>query len=223
MSSTAKADILARLRQRTHTSPPPERDFSVLEARQWTPAERIERFRQHLESVQGEVIRTTESELNQAILDRLSRSHVRRLLLGRNSPFQAGLAAAKSGDLELHVYDQPIETWQSELFNEIEAALTTTLGGIAETGSLILWPTPDEPRLMSLVPPMHLAVLRVDQLHDTLLQVVREQRWSQGMPTNALLISGPSKTADIEQTLVFGAHGPRELVVFLVDESGSGA
>jgi len=217
--STAKADILARLRQRTHTTPTPERDFSVLEDRHWTPTERIERFCRHLESVHSEVIRTSEAKLNQAILDRLNRANARRLLLGRDSPFQEGLEAAKPADLELRVYDRPIETWQLELFNDIDASLTSTLGGIAETGSLVLWPTPDEPRLMSLVPPLHLVVLRVDQLHDTLLQVVRKQRWSQGMPTNALLISGPSKTADIEQTLVFGAHGPRELVVLLVDES----
>jgi len=42
------------------------------------------------------------------------------------------------------------------------------------------------------------------------------QRWSDGMPTNALLVSGPSKTADIQVTLAYGAHGPKELVVLLL-------
>ena len=215
--TNAKDDILTRLRQRTHTSAPPERDFSVLEERHRTPAERIECFRRHLESVQGEVIPTSEAGLAQAILDRLRQAKARRLLLGRDSPFQAALTAAGPDEIDIRVYDQPIETWQPELFNDVDAALTSTLGGIAETGSLVLWPTPDEPRLMSLVPPLHLAVLRAENLHNTLLEVVRKQRWSMNMPTNALLISGPSKTADIEQTLVFGAHGPRELVVFLVE------
>jgi L-lactate dehydrogenase complex protein LldG len=43
------------------------------------------------------------------------------------------------------------------------------------------------------------------------------QRWHERMPTNALLISGPSKTADIEQTLAYGVHGPKELIVLVIE------
>jgi L-lactate dehydrogenase complex protein LldG len=50
-----------------------------------------------------------------------------------------------------------------------------------------------------------------------------KEGWSNGMPTNALLISGPSKTADIQQTLAYGAHGPRELVVLLRHGKGETA
>ena len=42
-----------------------------------------------------------------------------------------------------------------------------------------------------------------------------KQRWAEAMPTNALLISGPSKSADIEQTLAYGVHGPKELIVLV--------
>ena len=42
------------------------------------------------------------------------------------------------------------------------------------------------------------------------------QGWAQGMPTNALLISGPSKSADIAQVLAYGVHGPRSLLVLIV-------
>ena len=54
------------------------------------------------------------------------------------------------------------------------------------------------------------------QLYDTFFQAMIEQRWSDGMPTNALLVSGPSKTADIQVTLAYGAHGPKELIVLLL-------
>ncbi|KAA0582018.1 lactate utilization protein [Azospirillum sp. B21] len=113
-------------------------------------------------------------------------------------------------------YDRPLEDLKPQLFESIEAGFTTTRGAIAETGSLILWPTAEEPRTLSLVPHIHIALLRADALYDTFLQAMREQRWADGMPTNALLVSGPSKTADIEQTLAYGVHGPKRLVVLVV-------
>ena len=113
-------------------------------------------------------------------------------------------------------YDRPLEDLKPQLFDSIDAGLTTTRGAIAETGSLILWPTAEEPRTLSLVPHIHIALLRTDALYDTFLQAMREQGWAQAMPTNALLVSGPSKTADIEQTLAYGVHGPKRLVVLVV-------
>ena len=116
---------------------------------------------------------------------------------------------------ELIDYKDPIEKSKDLLF-EIDAAITTTRGGIADTGSLILWPTPEEPRLMSLVPPIHIAVLNSSQIYSTFREAMISENWVSEMPTNALLISGPSKTADIEQTLVYGIHGCKELVVILL-------
>ncbi|HEY5720295.1 MAG TPA: LUD domain-containing protein, partial [Gammaproteobacteria bacterium] len=52
---------------------------------------------------------------------------------------------------------------------------------------------------------------------DTLLEILRRHGLAAGMPTNVLLISGPSKTADIEQTLVYGVHGPKQLIVLLTE------
>ncbi|MCO6704977.1 LUD domain-containing protein, partial [Streptomyces sp. CHB9.2] len=52
-------------------------------------------------------------------------------------------------------YDRPVEEWKAELFNDTPASLTGTLGALAATGSLVLWPDRQEPRLMSLEPPLH--------------------------------------------------------------------
>ena len=87
---------------------------------------------------------------------------------------------------------------------------------IAETGTLILWPDEKEPRLMSLVPPLHIVLLDAATIYNTFYEAMTSEGWKDGLPTNALLISGPSKTADIQQTLAYGAHGPRELVVLLL-------
>ena len=119
---------------------------------------------------------------------------------------------------ELVNYDESIESMKQRIFS-IDASITETLGGIAETGSLILWPSREEPRLMSLAPPVHLAVLQAETIYHTFSEAMREGAWSEGMPANALLISGPSKTADIEQTLVYGVHGPEQLVVFIIQSN----
>ena len=102
------------------------------------------------------------------------------------------------------------------LVEGVDAAITSTLGGIAETGSLVLWPNNDEPRLLSLLPPIHVAIIKADSIAATLADLMTDSGWAQAMPTNALLISGPSKTADIEQTLAYGVHGPKELIVLVM-------
>jgi len=112
-----------------------------------------------------------------------------------------------------------VEQWKDELFFSTPASLTGTLGGIAATGSLVVWPTPAEPRLMSLVPPLHIALLKASEVVDNLYQIMQTQRWAERLPTNALLISGPSKTADIQQTLAYGAHGPKELIVMVLQDA----
>ena len=52
-------------------------------------------------------------------------------------------------------------------------------------------------------------------IHSDLHSAITSEGWKDGLPTNALLIGGPSKTADIQQTLAYGAHGPKELIVLL--------
>jgi L-lactate dehydrogenase complex protein LldG len=91
---------------------------------------------------------------------------------------------------------------------------------VADTGTLVLWPDADEPRTLSLVPPVHIAVLRASRLYASLPAAMAAllRTGGPGLPSNLLLVSGPSKTADIQQVLAYGAHGPKELVIVLVDD-----
>ena len=116
---------------------------------------------------------------------------------------------------ELVPYEGDIEEFKEDLFH-IDASITSTAGGIAETGALILWPDRKEPRLMSLVPPIHIAVLEADKIFNTLSEAIQTEYWAAKMPTNIVLVSGPSKTADIELTLAFSVHGPKQLLVFIL-------
>ena len=74
---------------------------------------------------------------------------------------------------------------------------------------------------MSLVPGIHFVLLDVHTIYADLHDAMVSQAWSNRMPTNALLVCGPSKTADIQQTLAYGAHGPKELVVLIRRSSGT--
>ena len=141
-----------------------------------------------------------------------------RLLYGPGSPIGTAIETTWSADdrglPELVAYREPVEVFKEALF-QIDAGITSVRAGVAETGAVVLWPTAYEPRLMSLVPPVHVAVLDAETIYNSLAEMIAVERWADGMPTNALLISGPSKTADIEFTLVFGVHGPKELVLLI--------
>ncbi|MEQ6890204.1 lactate utilization protein C [Halomonas sp. CS7] len=221
---SARETILKRLRERADGPlTAPESDFNVMIRRGWSAEERLARFERLITSVHGEVVHTTQDDWTQALARLLSDKGVKRLALGREHPVAAeARAALVDTEVELVDVDRDIEAWQREQFDRVEVGLTSVGGAIAETGSLWLWPTPDEPRQLSLVPPVHIAVLEADAIEDTFFEVIETHGWAGGMPTNALLISGPSKTADIEQTLAYGVHGPRELIV-LVRHAGTAA
>ncbi|MCX7162298.1 MAG: lactate utilization protein, partial [Rhodocyclales bacterium] len=137
-----------------------------------------------------------------------------------NTPHGAQLAASAPAGMQLVAYDRPVAQWRDRLFDGIDASITGARSAIADTGSMVLWPDANEPRLMSLVPPIHFVLLDAARMHANLLAAMLSERWASGMPTNALVISGPSKTADIQQVLAYGAHGPREVIVLLCLASG---
>ena len=213
---SARENILQRLRaapQGTQPLAPDVPGFYAATANiSADRAARIERFCEKMTFWHGEVVRVTRGNWPQKLHELVAAKGVRSLLYGERHAAEL-LASGMSG---LRPYDRPIDGWKKELFEKIDASLTSTRGAIAETGTLIVWPDADEPRLMSLVPPIHFALLDADQIYDDLFQAMTAQGWSASMPTNALLVSGPSKTADIQVTLAYGAHGPKELIVLLL-------
>lgn len=215
----ARTAILSRLRQ----SPPAARPVPPpppAAPRGWTQEERLARFTACQEAVKGEVHRTTRADWPTLLRRLLAARSVQTLACGAGSMPQAALDAAWQGEAEapsLIPLAPPLEAWKAGLFG-VEAGLTTSRAAIAATGSLILWPDAQEPRLLSLVPPIHIALLEAHRLYETFDEVLAAEGWAAaGLPTNALLISGPSKTADIEQTLAYGVHGPKELIVLVLE------
>ena len=217
--SDARTAILARLRTAGSGGPLPDLDTAVLERRRWSPAERVQRLRRGMEAVHTEFLEARTEDWPEVLGAFCEREGIKTLLYGPGTEAGRRLAAVMAVTATaLRPYDAPVETFKDELFQAVDAGFTTTLGGVAETGGLLVAPGPQEPRLLSLVPPVHLALLRASAIHDTLWSAIRALGWGQAPPPNALMISGPSKTADIEQTLAYGVHGPRRLVVILVND-----
>jgi L-lactate dehydrogenase complex protein LldG len=143
---------------------------------------------------------------------------VRRLLLDPASAEGAALAQALPAVVQAMPFAQPLEAWKTELFNTVDAGFTVARSGIAATGTLVLAPDAGTPRTVSLVPSLHIALVYARTLHADLHAAVQAERWRDGMPTNLVLASGPSKTSDIQQTLAYGAHGPRWMWVIIVTD-----
>jgi len=101
---------------------------------------------------------------------------------------------------------------------EADAAITGAVAAIAETGSLVCEAKHGVARSSSLVPPVHIAVVATSQLLADLCDYFGGLGELEELPANINLISGPSKTADIEGVLVMGVHGPGQVHVILVNE-----
>jgi len=212
----ARTNILARLRSdKCATATPADSmpDFGLPEY-----TDPVQVLKLQMESVQTEVHRVKEQQFVDQLRELTLNKAIGSLLYSPAAYPGELIARQDSTALPLVACESIASDWKAEIFTRIDAAITGTCCAIAQTGSLVIWPTADEPRMMSLVPPVHIAVLDATKIYPDFQTAMDKENWLQrGMPTNALLVSGPSKTADIEQTLAYGVHGPKELILFIVE------
>jgi len=187
-------------------------------------AELVELMQKNLSAAHADVWCADAAEWPAQLAAKLAGQGVKRLLLDPCAAEGGALIDALPGDIGTLAFERPIEAWKAELFDTVDAGFTVARSGIAATGTLVLAPDAGSPRTVSLVPPLHVALVYADTLHADLHAAAKSERWGGGMPTNLVLASSPSKTSDIQQTLAFGAHGPRWLwVIIVTGRAGQGA
>jgi L-lactate dehydrogenase complex protein LldG len=101
------------------------------------------------------------------------------------------------------------------------AGVTASFAAVAETGTLMLLSGPEAPTRNNFLPDTHVVVLRASQVVASYEDGWDRLRAQGPMPRTVNFITGPSRTGDIEQRIVLGAHGPRRLHIVLVDDAES--
>jgi L-lactate dehydrogenase complex protein LldG len=95
-----------------------------------------------------------------------------------------------------------------------DAGVSEALYGLADTGSVVLAASPEEPRARSLLPFVHVSLLREERILPGLEELF--DAVGADLPSALAIVTGPSRSADIEQKLVVGVHGPGEVHVVLI-------
>ena len=122
----------------------------------------------------------------------------------------AGLEeVAKSGDSNRVSFLAAAET--------ADVGVTGSIGGLADSGTLILNHGSGRARIASLLPPVHIAILRADQLHASLVSFCRDNPDALEASSNQVFVTGPSRTGDIEMILTTGVRGPKEVHIVIVE------
>lgn len=114
----------------------------------------------------------------------------------------------------------PYVTDRAQL-SSVDIGVTGCEALVAQTGSVVVSSAQQMGRTMTIYPPVHVVVAFSSQLQPDLKSAIKiiQQKYAGGLPSLLTAITGPSRTADIEKTLVLGAHGPKALYVFLVEDN----
>ncbi|MDU0371829.1 lactate utilization protein C [Hymenobacter endophyticus] len=122
----------------------------------------------------------------------------------------------------LHDGDIGFQGDEADFIAQADAGLTTCEALIARTGSVLVSAATSSGRRLSIYPDQHLILARTSQVVTDIgdaLELVQQKYGPDKLPSMVSLTTGPSRTADIEKTLVLGAHGPRSIVLFLLDDA----
>lgn len=203
--TSAREEILRKLTTSVYPVPePPDFEQPVFPPVIFSPELT---FKTQLEAISGKVfIFHSETELFNSLKKQLEQ-------------FQPGTVYCSEPEIKTNLqrFEIAFKEYGSDAKN-IEAGITGCEFLVAQTGSVMVSSVQGGGRQMNIFPPLHIVIASKDQLVATLEEAYSniQQKYIDDLPSQIALVTGPSRTADIEKTLVLGAHGPRELWVFLL-------
>ncbi|NBX29677.1 hypothetical protein EBR04_04385 [bacterium] len=180
-----------------------------------TPAERLRIFMENLEKLRAVPRRVPNLQSAAEAIASLAKERDWRRVAGHAHPLVEPVLANLPCGVER--VDGPAG-FDKNALEACDAGITACDAAVAQTGAILVSSRTCGGRGLSILPHVHIVVLRADQVVATVgdaLHAARE-RAAGRMPSMLSFITGPSRTGDIERILVLGAHGPKELFVFLV-------
>lgn len=220
--STARDDILKALRDAVAKQPP----FPAQPAEAYLPVTRLgddedlrARFIAEVERVKGVVhVAESEPDARRILTELLQAKGARRVTMWDDAHVPlSGIAAVLAALGIERVQGENAEVATAEV------GITGCDWAIAATGTLVLSSGRGKPRMASLLPPVHIAIVTTDRLVPRLEDYIAAQRADRlgvfRRSSNVTLITGCSRTSDIEMHPVFGVHGPLELHIVLIERS----
>jgi len=211
----SRAAVLDRVRAALGRKPgqqPPPLPPALFSERNLTTPERVELFVQQFEKLNGKPVRVrSRSDAAAAVRDLMNG----QIAVASNAP-----SLSECGITDLAGVQHGFTSR-----DDLRAACTTAAFGItsatyalADTGSFVMLAGREEARLISLLPPVHIGVIPASGILASLDELFMRVPKPADRTSSMVLITGPSRTADIEQILVRGVHGPGEIYAVIVEE-----
>ncbi len=223
---TSRDEFLQRVREAVQAGNRPG-SAAPLPARgevgyQGAGADPVARFRDELAAAGGEpYLVNSDDEAAAKVMELVQAKAARNVLLGKSAVLDRldlkqrlrdrGLSATYAGDVAREQC--------RDVYFAADVGITGADYLVAETGSVVVCSRPEEPRSTSLLPPVHIVVAERSQLVADLFDLFDELPRTGDRPTlpsGLAIITGPSKTGDIELKLVTGVHGPGDVHVVLI-------
>ncbi len=210
----SRDQVLSKVRTalgRTSGQPPPAIMPAMLKVQEAPREARVTEFIRHFENLAGKAFRVSDFGTARArVLDLLEN----RTAVASNAPFleECGITSLPHVQSGIRKLEQ-----LSRACAEASAGITSADYALSATGTLIMLASPREARLISLLPPLHIAVIPASAILTSLDELFTLLPEPAEQTSSMVMITGPSRTADIEQILVRGVHGPGEVRVIIVD------
>jgi L-lactate dehydrogenase complex protein LldG len=217
MSKSGQQTVLDSIRRHLAVSVPyngPEPSVVPESPAILSNADPVQLFKLNLESVSGQCLIARDGMDVPRFLTQIIRSIGAQRVAISDAPLVKDLMYLT----DLEIEEMEVSPSAQEIFR-FDVGITTAQAAIAETGTLVLDNSRERHRFVSLVPPVHIAIIDASRIFQTLGEAFEFLRAGQDISPAVTFITGPSRTADIELTLTIGVHGPQELYVIVNEAS----